>query len=577
MMVLLPSTVNLYHDEVFHVNHLEYIHFDSRVIDDASFDGVSFKDFLLPLEDDVAHVVEQFEHENKGSVNIPKMTTDDPWLNKLVENPDDKQVKSKFKAKKDVSYPFLNPDTPWNECKLVLGMRYKSPQQLKHMLANYVVQHGYQLWYMQNDHNKRLVFYGMHIYANFKKRWSGLQFKRPFLGAGTTSMELVFLQKMEEIKMLDDKAHEWLMERNPNSWCREYFEMYRCGASFENGISESFPQGLHLLVFPSGYREVEVRRRDYCFGVNLHQMKYVCNMWQLRGIPCVYAMAGQPPPLPPVERKMSDRPRKKRIIHPIEDDDHVITRVGRVMYCHNCYETCCNKTRCPKQERPKPAYLRSNGIVFQEAPSSSMPPPTATPSTSNTMPPPPTPSTLNIILPHPTPSPSTSNTMPPPSGSNDMPPPLKPSGSNIMPSHATPGSNTSVGSNTMSSHVASALTRTKKGKCPLIPKKEADMPKSSASSSIGGSRGGATNRGVSRGGAKGGESKKDEEHQFKMDMEVVYEMEREQMEIDEEDQFWEEYAREFDHVEEHKAQDKGMPEDVANRKQPMTKDVAIGK
>ncbi|GJZ75271.1 hypothetical protein Tco_0639736 [Tanacetum coccineum] len=44
-----------------------------------------------------------------------------------------------------------------------------------------------------------------------------------------------------------------------------------------------------------------------------------------------------------------------------------------------------------------------------------------------------------------------------------------------------------------------------------------------------------------------------------MDMEVVYEMEREQMAIDKEDQFWEECARKFDHVEECKAQDKDEP------------------
>nr|GFA54448.1 hypothetical protein [Tanacetum cinerariifolium] len=60
-------------------------------------------------------------------------------------------------------------------------------------------------------------------------------------------------------------------------------------------------------------------------------------------------------------------------------------------------------------------------------------------------------------------------------------------------------------------------------------------------------------------------------------MEAVYEMKREQMAIYVEDHFWEECAREFDHVEEHRAQDKGMPGDVAARKQPMTKDVATGK
>ncbi|GJW21548.1 hypothetical protein Tco_0032170 [Tanacetum coccineum] len=171
---------------VFQVNPLECVNFDNKVIDDVSFDGMSFKIFfatirrlvlvsptsmyykipsallialkLLKSDEelyDVAHVVEQIEHEDESNVNIPRMTTDDPWLNKLVD--------SKFKAKKNVSCSSFNPDTPWNECKLVLGMRFESPQQLKRMLANYGVQHGYQLWYMQNDHNKLLVFYGMDV------------------------------------------------------------------------------------------------------------------------------------------------------------------------------------------------------------------------------------------------------------------------------------------------------------------------------------------------------------------------------------------------------------------------------
>ncbi|GKG22605.1 hypothetical protein Tco_0387908, partial [Tanacetum coccineum] len=45
---------------------------------------------------------------------------------------------------------------------------------------------------------------------------------------------------MEQIKELDPTAHKWLVERNPNSWCRAFFEMDRCSAAFKNGISKSF-------------------------------------------------------------------------------------------------------------------------------------------------------------------------------------------------------------------------------------------------------------------------------------------------------------------------------------------------
>nr|GEY04152.1 hypothetical protein [Tanacetum cinerariifolium] len=231
---------------------------------------------------------------------------------------------------------------------------------------------------------------------------------------------------------------------------------------------------------------------------------------------------------------IEDEPLQE-IRHPTEDDDHVLLRVCRVIHYHKCWETGHNKTRCPKEERPKPAYLWSKGIVFQEALSSSMPP-----FTLNTMPPPPTPSSLNIMSPPPTPSPSTSNTMPPPSCSNTMPPPLTPSGSKTMPSHAAPSSNTSAGSNTM----PSASTR-------------------------GGSRGGATNRDGSRGGAskRGRGLRKRGCGSNTMPFQGLRDEASDK----------EEYARELDHEEEYKAQDKGMPEDVAAGKQPMTKDVVVRK
>nr|GEY84229.1 hypothetical protein [Tanacetum cinerariifolium] len=686
MVVLLSFTVNLYHDGLFQVTLLEYANFDSKVINDVSFDA-SYKNNLKidlftkhsgyeiikmideelhlkkpvghvdsdsdvetkqPL-DDVAHVVEQFEHENEGNVNI-RMTIDDPWLNRLVgndtfigqtdnpnpnlqgrfllevEDPDDEQVESKFKAKQDVSYPSFNHETPWNQCKPVLGMRFESPQQLKHMLANYGAQNGYQLRYMQNDHNKLLAFCGRDVSegstceleTEVNDEDEKLYFKRCCCNINGVG----FSAKIEEIKMLDAKAHEWLVKRNPNSWCMTYFEMDRCSVAFDNGISKSFnlmivrAKGKPIitmledirvyimqmmfcmnkqafdnkysitpsvrrqmeynkriqrrwLVFLSVYKEVEVRMGDQSFGVNLHQMKCVCNMWQLSGIPCVHAMAG---------------------------------------YMH----------------------IKMNPDLG-EVSSSSMPPPNASPSTSNTMSLPLTPSTSITMPPPLTPSPSTLNTMPLTSG--------RPA-------------------------------------------------KSSAFSSRGGSRSGATSRGGSKGGASKrgrGSSKKsrgsntipfqglrdeasDEEHQFKMDKKVVYEMEREQMAIDEDDYMppptatpsssnimpppptssssntmppplhhllqtlchhlvqtlvpakssassrkevvlWvvqpaevvigvvkakevevqakevevltlchgkvkgiNHHMREFDQVEEHKAQDKGMPEDVSAGKQPIIKD-----
>nr|GEZ57590.1 hypothetical protein [Tanacetum cinerariifolium] len=158
-----------------------------------------------------------------------------------------------------------------------------------------------------------------------------------------------------------------------------------------------------------------------------------------------------------------------------------------------------------------------------------------------------------------------------------MPPSLTPSGSNTMPSYATPSSNTSIGSKTM----PSALTGTNKGKCLLISKKRGRPVKNSASSSRGGSRGGATSRGGSRGvyrdsftgGSRGGASKRGRGSSKRGQDSNTIPFQGLRDEASDE----EECAREFDHVVENKAKDKGMPEDVATRKQPMIKDVAAGK
>ena len=118
-------------------------------------------------------------------------------------------------------------------------------------------------------------------------------------------------------------------------------------------------------------------------------------MWELSGIPCVHAVAGyihmkmepelgvsewfsqnkwfeayqyfmRPVPgsrhwkpsdlekhLPPVERKLPGRPRKKRIKHPSEND-HEVSRNGRIMHCHRCWEAGHNRKNCTKTPRPKP-------------------------------------------------------------------------------------------------------------------------------------------------------------------------------------------------------------------------------
>ncbi|GJT31623.1 calcium/proton exchanger [Tanacetum coccineum] len=263
-------------------------------------------------------------------------------------------------------------------------------------------------WLPEAEHRKCT----RHIYANFKKKYSGLLYQRLFWAAASCTIEQQFMQIMDQIKQLDEGAYDYLIQRNPNSWSRAFFEMDRRCAAFENGISESFNRAIleprhkpiitmleeirlyimqrlvamnkiatnledtitpsirkrlellkekqRLVGLPSGFQELEVRKDDQSYGVNLQHKVCQCRMWELSGVPCVHVVAAylhcgieidlgvshwysqncwfnayqfsikpvygsnmwkrtnDVPPLPPLVRRMPGRPQKSRIKAPGE-------------------------------------------------------------------------------------------------------------------------------------------------------------------------------------------------------------------------------------------------------------------
>ncbi|GKA97943.1 hypothetical protein Tco_0825837 [Tanacetum coccineum] len=175
-----PFTVNLYHDDLY----CEHNGYDimEMIQDQIAPKYQSVKPPFKCNVDDYAHSTHEnledlkeifdFEVEGEKNVVITNSTTDDPWLNKLVDkrtfigqtndptanlggrfiheenDPEDDIVDPKFKAKKTICYPSFDPSTPWDQCKPVVGMKFENPLQLKNVLANYGVANGYQLWFM---------------------------------------------------------------------------------------------------------------------------------------------------------------------------------------------------------------------------------------------------------------------------------------------------------------------------------------------------------------------------------------------------------------------------------------------
>ena len=135
-----------------------------------------------------------------------------------------------------------------------------------------------------------------------------------------------------------------MVERDPNSWSRAFFQMDRSCGAFEIGICESYHASIviqrgkpiitmledirfYLMqrvvvmsekarqltdvitpsvrkeieklkkflryweVYASGYQEFEVRKLNEGSGVNLQTKKCTCRRWDLTGVPCIHAIA----------------------------------------------------------------------------------------------------------------------------------------------------------------------------------------------------------------------------------------------------------------------------------------------
>ena len=57
--------------------------------------------------------------------------------------------------------------------------------------------------------------------------------------AGSTTLPK-YQHWMDEINKIAPDAFAQLMEKEPKTWCKAFFELDRCCDAYENGVSESF-------------------------------------------------------------------------------------------------------------------------------------------------------------------------------------------------------------------------------------------------------------------------------------------------------------------------------------------------
>ncbi|XP_023733916.2 uncharacterized protein LOC111881756 [Lactuca sativa] len=171
-----------------------------------------------------------------------------------------------------------------------------------------------------------------HIYANFRKAFTGVEYKKLFWAASMSCTEADFKMNMESIKKLSPSTYEYLMSKQLETWCRAYFGTgYACEA-VENGISECFNsiildarkkplitmlEEIRIYIMERfAYMNVEsekwnsnildyrlwgiihsqghvfeARRGCDSYRVDLDAMTCSCRLWDLAGILCVHANA----------------------------------------------------------------------------------------------------------------------------------------------------------------------------------------------------------------------------------------------------------------------------------------------
>ncbi|GJW23276.1 calcium/proton exchanger [Tanacetum coccineum] len=202
-------------------------------------------------------------------------------------------------------------------------------------------------------------------------------------GAACTIKEH-FLQIMEQIKMLDEAAHKCFNSRILNArgkplitmlediriyLMQRVYYMNKQAMMLEDTITPSIRRQLENLKIAQRYRQLfpECLPRVACYlHIKWIQRLVVSQSFSKnKGIEAyqygirpvlgskTWKPTSFPKPLPPLERKMHGRPRKQRIRHPIKNVNE-ISRVGRIIHCHKCWEAGHNKKSCKNPSKPKP-------------------------------------------------------------------------------------------------------------------------------------------------------------------------------------------------------------------------------
>nr|KAJ0199436.1 hypothetical protein LSAT_V11C600338640 [Lactuca sativa] len=230
-----------------------------------------------------------------------------------------------------------------------------------------------------------------HIFQNLQKRFTGAIYHTLFWRASKATTEHSFKVVMKEIETLNPEAHQYLMEKDPKTWSRAFFQTGRCCDAVENGFSESF----NVVIVDARKKpiitmleEIRLYMMDKIYNIKLKGQQWgnhICpeirdkvnflkkaqrhyqttclatttfrKAYNYRISPMnssdMWPETNYTPPLPPINRRMPGRPTTKRKKSTTENTGtHRVSKAGKKIRCSICKEIGHNKATCP-QRRPQ--------------------------------------------------------------------------------------------------------------------------------------------------------------------------------------------------------------------------------
>ncbi|XP_010536255.1 PREDICTED: uncharacterized protein LOC104811292 [Tarenaya hassleriana] len=183
-----------------------------------------------------------------------------------------------------------------------------------------------------------------HIYANWKKQFKDIEYKKFFWSAAHSYSKGEFVQHITALKEFNTAAYEALVNTDPKHWSRAFFrETSKCG-DINNNLNESYnssirdarlrpvvdmledirrktmqriakrfkeatkcvtefsphameelekarKNGGYCMVIPSGHGKYEVMNLGISYSVDLVGKTCACRQWDVTGIPCTHGLA----------------------------------------------------------------------------------------------------------------------------------------------------------------------------------------------------------------------------------------------------------------------------------------------